>query len=260
MEDYKKKYENVVEKLREALAPVEDGTKISGLTRACIEEIFPELKPTEEEVQFDVLESLIKRYIDYVKDESAEHHEKAFLVERAEKCFEYMKTLRHDGKKWIYADVYEKEKDEMFKEGVDSVLENPANFGLQYIDAVNLGELSKHEVPEECNIKPIFNVDDVVYHKDSNKKFLSGKDVARITSICRGHNGALVYKIDNTSWITVKTGNRVLEKVKYKFNVGDVIAYDINTECTVKAISDGRYLLEDGGFLNVEDQDLWHVV
>lgn len=23
---------------------------------------------------------------------------------------------------------------------------------------------------------------------------------------------------------------------------------------------DGRYLLEDGGFLNVEDQDLWHVV
>lgn len=256
MEDYKKKYENVVEKLREALAPVE----ILGLTRGYIEELFPEIKPTEEDVQFAVLESIIKRYIDYVKDEPTEHRGKDFLIHRAEKCFEYMKTLRHDGKKWIYADVYEKEKDEMFKEGVDSVLENPANFGLKYIDAVNLGELSKREVPEEGDIEPIFKVDDVVYHKDNEIKFLSGKDVARITSVCRGHNGALVYEFDDTSWITVKTGNRVLEKVKYKFKVGDVIAYDINTECTVKAISDGRYLLEDGGFLNVEDQDLWHVV
>lgn len=48
MEDYKKKYENAVEKLREALAPVEDGTNISGLTRACIEEIFQEIKPAED--------------------------------------------------------------------------------------------------------------------------------------------------------------------------------------------------------------------
>ena len=95
-----------------------------------------------------MFESLIKRYIDYVEDEPAEHHGKAFLIHRAEKCFEFMKTLRHDGKKWIYADVYEKEKDEMFTEGVDSVLEDPAKFGLKYIDDANkLRELAKTDVP-----------------------------------------------------------------------------------------------------------------
>ena len=41
--DDEKKYKEALEKLQEALAP-KDGREISGLTRACIEEIFPELK------------------------------------------------------------------------------------------------------------------------------------------------------------------------------------------------------------------------
>ena len=46
--DYEKKYKEALEKLQEALAP-KDGRKISGLTRACIEEIFPELKESGDE-------------------------------------------------------------------------------------------------------------------------------------------------------------------------------------------------------------------
>ena len=46
--DYKEKYEKALEKLQEALAP-KDGCEISGLTRNCIEEIFPELKESEDE-------------------------------------------------------------------------------------------------------------------------------------------------------------------------------------------------------------------
>ena len=40
---YEKKYKDTLEKLQEALAP-KDGCEISGLTRDCIENIFPELK------------------------------------------------------------------------------------------------------------------------------------------------------------------------------------------------------------------------
>ena len=48
MENYEKKYKEALEKLQEALAP-KDGCEISGLTRGCIEEIFPELKESEDE-------------------------------------------------------------------------------------------------------------------------------------------------------------------------------------------------------------------
>ena len=46
--DYKNKYNDALKKLQEALAP-KDGCEISGLTRGCIEEIFPELKESEDE-------------------------------------------------------------------------------------------------------------------------------------------------------------------------------------------------------------------
>ena len=46
--DDEKKYKEALEKLQEALAP-KDGRKISGLTRACIESIFPELKESEDD-------------------------------------------------------------------------------------------------------------------------------------------------------------------------------------------------------------------
>ena len=46
--DDENKYNDALEKLQEALAP-KDGREISGLTRACIEEIFPELKESEDE-------------------------------------------------------------------------------------------------------------------------------------------------------------------------------------------------------------------
>lgn len=55
-----KKYKDALEKLQEALAP-KNGCEISGLTRACIEEIFPELKETEDERIRDMLLRHIQR-------------------------------------------------------------------------------------------------------------------------------------------------------------------------------------------------------
>ena len=59
MENYEKKYKDALEKLQEALAP-KDGREISGLTRACIESIFPELAMSEDE-------KIRKEIIEYIK-------------------------------------------------------------------------------------------------------------------------------------------------------------------------------------------------
>ena len=57
--DYKNKYNDALEKLQDALAP-KDGCEISGLTRGCIESIFPELKESEDE-------RIRKEIIEYIK-------------------------------------------------------------------------------------------------------------------------------------------------------------------------------------------------
>lgn len=47
--DYEKAYKEALEKIREGLQPLPDGAKISGVTRAFLEEVFPELKESEDE-------------------------------------------------------------------------------------------------------------------------------------------------------------------------------------------------------------------
>jgi len=49
MKNYEKAYKEALEKIREGLQPLSDGTKISGVTRVFLEEVFPELKESEDE-------------------------------------------------------------------------------------------------------------------------------------------------------------------------------------------------------------------
>ena len=65
MENHEKKYKKALEKLQEALAPCEDGCKISGLTRDCLENIFPELQENEDERIKKELCKAIWTYIPY---------------------------------------------------------------------------------------------------------------------------------------------------------------------------------------------------
>lgn len=57
--DYEKSYKEAINKLQEALSQT-DGHEISGLTRRCIEEIFPELKETEKERDERVRKELLE--------------------------------------------------------------------------------------------------------------------------------------------------------------------------------------------------------
>ncbi len=47
--DYEQKYTEALEKIRNGLQSLQDGTKISGVTRAFLKEVFPELKESEDE-------------------------------------------------------------------------------------------------------------------------------------------------------------------------------------------------------------------
>jgi hypothetical protein len=47
--DYEQRYKEALEKIRKGLQPLSDGAKISGVTRAFLEEVFPELKESEDE-------------------------------------------------------------------------------------------------------------------------------------------------------------------------------------------------------------------
>ena len=65
--NYENKYNDALEKLQEALAP-KDGREISGLTRGCIESIFPELKESEDErIRKELIEHIkANQWADYV--------------------------------------------------------------------------------------------------------------------------------------------------------------------------------------------------
>ena len=86
-----------------------------------LEYLFPELKESEDE-------RIRKEIIEYLKDERD-----AFPRERDDfqRWLAWLEKQNHDGKKWIYEDVYLKEKEQLIQDGIDEVLENPQKYGLE---------------------------------------------------------------------------------------------------------------------------------
>ena len=73
MKNYEKEYKEALEKIREGLHPLPDGTKISGVTRAFLEEVFPELKESEEErIRKMIINHLTQERGSLSNDEAAE--------------------------------------------------------------------------------------------------------------------------------------------------------------------------------------------
>lgn len=88
--DYKEKYNHALRKLQEALAPTEDGCKISGLTRDCLENIFPELKKNDDtQIKKDIIAFLYSKNGYMTPDEDWDFHNKwlAWLENRGEQKF-----------------------------------------------------------------------------------------------------------------------------------------------------------------------------
>ena len=91
------------------------------------ENIFPML---EEPMTED--ERTRKELIAFLK----ENHEtgradETWSLTGIERWIAWLENQSHDGKKWIYEDVYLKEKEQLIQDGIDEVLENPQKYGLE---------------------------------------------------------------------------------------------------------------------------------
>ena len=86
-----------------------------------IEYIFPELKESEDE-------RIRKIIYGWIYTQPSEFFEGGFSKEE---MLTWLEKQGHDGKKWIYEDVYIKEKEQLIQDGIDEVLENPQKYGLE---------------------------------------------------------------------------------------------------------------------------------
>lgn len=125
---YEEKYKDALEKARAFYETKSPDCLI-------LESIFPELAEFEDERIRKEIISIVKSYRESCITEG--NH-------RFDDCIAWLEKQNHDGKKWIYEDVYFKEKEEIYQDGVDDVLENPQKYGLE-----KQGELQYWKPSEE---------------------------------------------------------------------------------------------------------------
>jgi len=113
--NYEEKYKDALEKARAFYETKSPDCLI-------LESIFPELVESEDErIRKELIEALKQLDREKTPVDSYQYLEWVSWLEKQ----------NHDGKKWIYEDVYIKEKEEIYQDGVDDVLENPQKYGLE---------------------------------------------------------------------------------------------------------------------------------
>ena len=68
-EEKAKAYDEAIKKIRKGIQPLQDGSKISGVTNGFLEEVFPELKESEDErIRKEILQSIRDNMVVIHKD------------------------------------------------------------------------------------------------------------------------------------------------------------------------------------------------
>lgn len=119
------------------------------------EDIFPELKDSDDE---GIRKEIVEIFRAAQRDGICEPIKK----EQFEKIFAWLEKQGHDGKKWIYEDVYIKEKEQVFQDGIDEVLENPQRYGLEKQGEQNPSHNKKHIDYIKSIRKELLNIEDSV--------------------------------------------------------------------------------------------------
>lgn len=117
--DNVKKFEDFLDRIQEIL----DNAKKQGHIIVRIEDLenaFPELVELEDE-------RIRKAQLDYWRSVGG----KEWHGVPVQEAIVWLEKQNHDGKKWIYEDVYLKEKEQLIQDGIDEVLENPQKYGLE---------------------------------------------------------------------------------------------------------------------------------
>ena len=115
--DYEKAYKEVLNSAKKVLL---DCTSDE---RNVVEYIFPELRESADE---EIRKALIEYYS---FDEDGHSHALDNIT--PEQIVNWLEKQDHDGKMWIYEDVYLKEKKQVYQDGIDEVLENPQKYGVE---------------------------------------------------------------------------------------------------------------------------------
>ena len=134
-------------------------------------EIFPELCESEDE---RIRKAIIEHYRGM--------HSATFPLRglSREEYIAWLEKQGHDGKKWIYEDTYNKEKEQVYQDGIDDVLENPQKYGLE-----KQGEQKPAEWNEEDS-KRLQRIIDFLWHNrkgDTDTIYQQEQDIDWLKSL-----------------------------------------------------------------------------
>ena len=221
--DYEQKYKESLERAKEWMAG-KYGHYVSDTPQEIAEFIFPELKESEDEM---IRKAIIEHF---AGSHSSMFPYKGFTKEQ---ILAWLEKQNHDGKKWIYEDAYIKERDQLFQDGIDEVLENPQKYGLEKQSKQNL-------TWSEEDDKRINRIYDFLWkHK-------------------RGFS-AIIWQIEeDANWLksikervqSKQNEQKSVDKVEPKFKVGDWVVQGCNI-LRIRCVGDKYYCYETvGGYID----------
>lgn len=153
--DYKEKYEQALERCKEEfnfnnLAYSHEEIKQK------LQRVFPELKESEDErIRKELIECVKGIYKGCCTEETRKERN-MYLA--------WLEKQDHDGKMWIYRDVYLKEKEQLVQDGIDEVLQHPQKYGLE--------KQGKQKSADK--VEPKFKVGDWIVHCNEDIDLITG--------------------------------------------------------------------------------------
>ena len=181
--DYEQRYKEALEKIRKGLQPLSDGAKISGVTRAFLEEVFPELGESEDE---KIRKFLIHVFENNEEVPCGEFNNKKIIawLEKQGQEPKKVSIWKHwkngiagngDGKP-IY----------LIKNGFTYSLSSCLSFECDYIELSELDNLLLEKQGEKKatdKVKPKFHEGDWIIDKESKEVFYLSKNLANTCKI-----------------------------------------------------------------------------
>ena len=116
-----KAYDKAIEAARCIYNNMKENGNFGGMENLSV--IFPEFEDSEDEK--------IRKELLQIAKESEDSFYMVMTPGKREKLIAWLEKQNHDGKKWIFEDVYLKEKEQAYQDGIDEVVENPQDYGLK---------------------------------------------------------------------------------------------------------------------------------
>ena len=230
--DDEKKYKEALEKLQEALAP-KDGREISGLTRACIEEIFPELKESDDERIRKALITYFQRFpYPYGGIESAGTNAKEAIA-----WLEKQGKQKTDIPKWKYKkDNAPLSKDCLILNRYGCVVKAVSGAMVSdawVLDYDELAKLPKEEVEkQEEKLQGKTALEAIKEEKVDNANKVEPKDYSSIDPLFFNTTDKVEPKFKVGDWVVISTtkGDRVVQIASVEYFTKDGHSSYITTE------------------------------